>query len=334
MLRAHVVGHDAAGAEDKLWIFSRTGSLPVRVLNGLAARSTKLVDLRHDGREYLRVEYRRRPRKHAHRALHAHAGIDVVAAERLELPFRVLVVLHEHVVPDLDVLAAVAAGTAVGAALGLARVDEHLGVGTARTRGAGRTPPVVLAREREDVVVGKALLLPERDRLVVARDAVLAREHGDVQILRVEAELSGEELVAPGDRLGLEVVVERPVAEHLEERKVRRVAHRVDVARANALLHVGEARTGGMRHLPHQVRHERVHARRGEEHRRVVLGNHARALDARVPLRLEEAQIRLAKFVCCQLVHLYLFCFLGKRILYHKLFTPTERGREGPLRGQ
>ena len=149
----------------------------------------------------------------------------------------------------------------------------------------------------------------------------------------LEAELRGEELVAPGDGLGLEVVVERPVAEHLEEREVRRVAHGVDVARADAFLHVGEARAGGMRHLSHQIRHERVHARRGEEHRRVILGNHTRAGNARMSLRLEEAQIRLAKFVCCQLVHLYLFCFLGKCIVYHKLLMPTERGREEPPRG-
>ena len=98
----------------------------------------------------------------------------------------------------------------------------------------------------------------------------------------------GEELEGPGNGFLLEVVVERPVAEHLEEREVRRVANFVDVARSDAILHVGEARAGRVLHRAHQVRHERMHARRRKQHRRVVLRNQGSPRNARMPLRLEE----------------------------------------------
>ena len=143
-----------------------------------------------------------------------------MAAERLELAFGVLVELHEDVIPDLDVLAAVAAGAAVGTALLLAGVDEHLGVGAAGAGLAGGAPPVVLAREAEDALLGDAEALPDFNGLLVGRDARLALEDRDVELLGAEAEVLREELEGPGDGLLLEVVVERPVAEHFEEGEV------------------------------------------------------------------------------------------------------------------
>ena len=299
--RAHVVGNHAAGLQEVLR----------SELRSTGPGGAKIVDRLHDRGEDLGVVNGRRAGHHANRALNAHPRVDVVTPQRNELALFVLVVLHEDVVPDLDVLAAVAARTAIGTALLLAGVDEHLGVRTARTRRPGRPPPVVLARQAEDALVGKPERLPDRDGLLVGRDVALiallalAAEDRHVELLRLEAEVLRQKLKAPADRLLLEVVVQRPVAEHFEEGEVRRVADRVDVARPDALLHVREARPRWMRHLPHQVRHERVHARRREEHGRVVLGNHARAGNARVPLRLKEALIHLAKFICRQLLHFF-----------------------------
>lgn len=205
-----------------------------------------------------------------------------------KLPFGVLVVLHEHVVPDLDVLAAMASRTAIGAALLLAGVDEHLSVGTARARCPSRTPPVILTRKREYVVIGQPLFFPQAYRLVVTRNAVLSGKHRHIEILWVEAEPRGKELETPRNRLRLEIVVERPVAEHLKEGKVGTVANRVYVAGTDAFLHIGKARAGGVRHLPHEVRHERVHSGRSEQHRRVVFRNHRCALYAHMALRLKK----------------------------------------------
>ena len=188
-----------------------------------AAQGPKFIYLRHDRREDLGVVDGRSAAHHADRALDAHAGVDVVATEGDELALLVLVVLHEDVVPDFDVLPAVAAGAAIGAALLLAGVDEHLGVGTARAGSPRRAPPVVLARQAEDALLGNPERLPYLDRLFIGGDIAvlsllaLAAEHRDIELLRLEAEVLGEELKAPGNRLLLEVVVQGPVAKHLEE---------------------------------------------------------------------------------------------------------------------
>ena len=52
----------------------------------------------------------------------------------------------------------------------------------------------------------------------------------DVEALRVEAEFLRDQVPGEGDRIGLEIVAEREVAEHLEERVMAgRVAHVVEV---------------------------------------------------------------------------------------------------------
>jgi hypothetical protein len=68
----------------------------------------------------------------------------------------------------------------------------------------------------------------------------------DPEALLVEPEHAGQEFPGPLDRFALEVVAERPVAEHFEERVVARgVADRIEVvvlaARAQAALHVRRA---------------------------------------------------------------------------------------------
>ena len=78
------------------------------------------------------------------------------------------------------------------------------------------------------------------------------------------------------DGLLLEVVADREVAEHLEERQVARgVADVLDVGRAKALLDGRQARVRRLL-LAAEVRHERVHARRRQQHGRVVGGRHER----------------------------------------------------------
>ena len=258
----------------------------------------EFADHGHDGREELGVVDGREPVHHADRALDAHAGVDVVLLEGLVGAVLALVVLHEDVVPDLDVLAAVAARAAVGAAGVLAGVDEHFGVGAAGTGLAGGAPPVVLLRQAEDARLGDPQLAPDRGRLLVRRDVAFAGEHRHVEALGGEAELLREELVGPGDGLALEVVAERPVAEHLEEGQVGGVAHGVDVAGADALLDVGQAPAGRMV-LAHEIGHERVHAGGGEEHRRIVFGHQGRARDDRMALGLEEVEVELAQGVGC-----------------------------------
>ena len=203
-----------------------------------------------------------------------------------------------------------AAGAALVAALRLAGVDEHLGVWAARACRAGGTPPVVLARQAEDALLGDSDRLPYLDGLLVGGNVALlallalAAEDGDVQLLGLEAEVLGKELEAPGDRLLLEVVVERPVAEHLEEGKVRRVADLVDVSGPDALLHVGKPLPRWMLHGAHQIRHERVHPGGREENGRVVFGYDRGSGDDDVPLRFEKLEVRVPQFVSSKVFHM------------------------------
>ena len=83
-------------------------------------------------------------------------------------------------------------------------------------------------------------LLPEPRRLVVVW------MHRREEPIGGQAVDLGQQLPGEGNRLALEVVADREIAEHLEEGQVRRVAHLVDISRAETLLHGGQARAGGV----------------------------------------------------------------------------------------
>src|SRR5262249_44457526 len=97
-------------------------------------------------------------------------------------------------------------------------------------------------------------LAPERARLVVGRDARerrVAAVDGVHEARRIEAVLLDDEAVGPLDRLGLEVVAEAEVAEHLEEGQVpRREADILEIivlsAGADDLLRRRGARVGAL----------------------------------------------------------------------------------------
>ena len=237
-------------------------------------------------------------------ALQAHAGIDVLLLHRNVLALAVLVVLHEHVVPDLHEAAAGAGRGAIRAAGRLIADDEHLGVRAARAGLARRAPPVVLSVQEIDVLRLDALRHPVAGGLVVTRDVVLALEHGERQLVLVKAQVlrAGQELPGPGDHVLLEIIAQRPVAQHFKEGQVGGIADLVDVAGADALLHVGEAGAGRVL-AAQQVRNQRVHARGGKEHGRVVLRNDGSAGDDRVTLALKEVQPHRAQLAGSHLLH-------------------------------
>jgi hypothetical protein len=68
--------------------------------------------------------------------------------------------------------------------------------------------------------VGRHQLRPDRVCLVVARNPVLALEDRRVQAIRGQVPDAGQQLPRVGNGFALEVVAEREVAEHLEERVV------------------------------------------------------------------------------------------------------------------
>src|SRR4029079_5878001 len=162
----------------------------------------------------------------------------------------------------------------------------------ART-GLAHRPEVVLVTQRDDAVVGDAgNLLPDHARLGVRL------VHRVDEALRIDRVFLRQELVGERDRVGLEVVAEREVAQHLEERVVARGA--ADVlqvvvlaAGAHALLRRGRAREGRL-HLAREEVLELVHPGVGEQKRRVVVRHQRRARDRLVALLGEVVEERAA----------------------------------------
>ena len=197
-----------------------------------------------------------------------------------------LVVLHEDQVPELHepVAVRVVERAAVGAER-RAAVDVDLGARAARA-GVAHLPEVVLVAEALDAIHRHAdLLVPHGLGFVVAL------VDGDPQAVAVEAEPLGDELPAPRDGVGLEVVAEAEVAEHLEEHEVALgAADIVEVvvlaAGAGALL-AGDGAGERRRLVADEVRLERHHAGHREQHRGVVRDEACRR-HHRVALRREE----------------------------------------------
>ena len=264
----------------------------------LMRRAADLVELGEDRGEELglvAVVLALQDRGHA---FEAHARIDVLLRQRGERAVRLLEILHEDVVPDLD---PALVGGIEDFRRGLrAGPVEEFGIGSAGAGDAGGSPPVVLFRKLGDALLAHAVVAPFVVGFLVERGVLVAREHGESEHFERESEVvgRGQEFVAERDRLFLEVVAEGPVAQHLEEREVHGVAHVVDVARADALLDVGEA--GPLRMLlAEEIRHQRVHPGGGEEHGRVIVRHEGGAADDRVSLGLEELQVLFAKLSGC-----------------------------------
>ena len=86
------------------------------------------------------------------------------------------------------------------------------------------------------------------------------------------ASFSGEELKREIDSLFLEVVAERPVAEHFKEGEVHGITDFVDVSGSDTLLAVGQAGSCRM-FCSLKIGHERMHSGGGKETGRIIFGN-------------------------------------------------------------
>ena len=88
---------------------------------------------------------------------------------------------------------------------------------------------------------------PARGRFVVTRGLAVAGQDGDRQVVGRQAQISGQEFIAPGKRLGLEIITQRPIAQQFREGQVGDVARLVDVVRPQAGLRVDQALPEGVR---------------------------------------------------------------------------------------
>ena len=200
-------------------------------------------------------------------ALDPHAGVDVLLrqrADRREVVLRRALaadVLHEDEVPDLQVAVLVGLRAAVAAVLGAA-VEVDLRAGAAGA-GDAHVPVVVLPAAALDAVLGQEPAPQRVGLVVVAVD-------GGPQPVGVDPVPAGDQRPGEVDGAFLEVVAEREVARHLEERVVPGgLADLFDVPGAHALLDGRGARVG-RGGVTEEVRLELHHARVDEEQGGVV----------------------------------------------------------------
>ncbi len=123
---------------------------------------------------------------------------------------------------------------------------------------------------------------------------VVFGEDGDGELVLGQAEFLGDQRPGPFDRIGLEIVAEGEIAEHLEERVVAgRIADIVEIvvlaAGAHAFLRRGGAAVGPLLGAGEHVL-ELHHAGIGEHQGGVVARHQRRGSDDFVAVALEEVE--------------------------------------------
>ena len=271
-----------------------------RRLGRVAVRDARLrLDPAHDVLKAVGVVDGRDVLHDARGPLETQAGVDVLLRQRRQRPVGMQLVRHEDEVPELEEpLAPGASGRAVGEAASdlLAPVVVDLGVGSARA-GSAHGPEVLRRRQRHDALRRYADPLPQVDRDLVRPQLELGIAGVDAhpEPVPVQLQVVADELRRELDRALLEVLAEREVAQHLEEREVVGVEpDLVDVLRPEALLRGGRHRRR-RRLAAEEIRHLRLHAR-GRQERRAVVGarNQRSRGPPEVPLRLEKREKALA----------------------------------------
>ena len=228
-------------------------------------------------------------------ALQPHPGIDALERKGREGAVRRAVELHEDQVPDLEParagLRVVRHAFGTLAELG-APIEVDLAAGPARP-GVGHLPEVVVIAAL-DVTPARQALGWQTDLIGPDPVGIIVKGVGRRrQSLGRDAQLGGQELPRPVDRLALEVVAEAPVAQHLEEGLVaRRPPNLLEVVvpagNPQARLCV-DCTPIVTRFLSGEHRLERDHPRVDEEEGGVVTRDEGRRRHARVAALLEEA---------------------------------------------
>ena len=233
-------------------------------------------------------------------SLEPHPRIDRRGGKRHEGAVGLLIELHEHQVPDLDVAPRVVFGRRNAVDRGQVGAEIEVDF-AARTAGARipHSPEVFLFAQAQDPArIDTDRVAPDRRGLLVARHGGRAVEDGDPQALFRYAVHLGEQLPRPDDRVFLEVVAEREVPEHLEERVMARRA--ADLFEVVVLSGDTQAFLGrrGPRILPLLASgedvFELVHPGVREQQRRVVGQDERRARHDTVAARCEEIEKRAA----------------------------------------
>ncbi len=269
--RQYSVGDQEGGAPDVI------GHHPMAHPERSVRRLPRHLRTRPDQRpERVRVVIVGDPLQDRRDPFQAHARVDRRPGQGRSRSRRILVVLHEDQVPDLDepvpILPEASRRTAGDV---LSVVVEDFRARPARPRVA-HAPEIVGRRDANDPpVVEPRDPAPQRSRFLVL---VIDRHQ---QPRRIEPELARDQVPRQLDRQRLEIVAEREIAEHLEERVMpRRVSDIVEVvvlaARPHHLLRRRRPRIWTALLAGEHVL-ELHHSGIGEQQRRIVARHQRRA---------------------------------------------------------
>ncbi len=199
-------------------------------------------------------------------------------------------VSHEDIIPDFEETATVTARPAIGATRGNVQLKEDFRVGATGAGFADRPPPVIRPAQGDDAFGGDTQLRPDAGRFFVRRRILIAREDGHPEPVRVKLKPAGQKFQAHFDGFGLEVIPQRPVAQHLKEGQMGAVPHFLDVAGAQAGLQVDQPPPGRMRPSG-EVGDQRLHSGGGEQSRGIAGCGQGGMVNMGVPLLTEKLKV-------------------------------------------
>ena len=222
-----MVGYDAHRYATSLAL-RLVGNIYVVVGYNFLARRQR----RHAGkkrREQIRVVIRPFPLQHRHQPLQSQSRIHMPGRKRFERPIAQSIVLDEHKVPQFHDLRVIGVDQLLAGhgptRLVRAQIDMDFRAAPARPLVAHH-PEVIFRVSIEDVIrIDARFRFPQSGRLRIGRQTqcIVALVHGSVQPVRSQPEYVHEQLPGPPDGFLLEIIPERPVAQHLEERMMVRI---------------------------------------------------------------------------------------------------------------
>ena len=251
------------------------------LLNAVLAVA-EFTDLLEHRLEHIRVVVRLLALYGTNESLEAHTGINHFLCQRLKRTVSLAVELHEYDVPNLDNLRMVFVHQFASGHLGFlllaTAVHMDLRARSARTRVAHLPEVVVLVAVQ--YMIGRQVLCPNSRSLIVTTKTffLAALKYGGIQVLRINLQYIHDILPRKVYCALLEVVAERPVAEHLEHCVVVRIMTNllqivVLAADAQTLLAVCHTRIFD-RVIAEDDTLPRVHAGVGKHQCRVILDDH------------------------------------------------------------
>ena len=264
--------------------------------------------------EHIRVVIRGLALYRTNQTLEAHTGVNHLHRQRLQRTVRLAVVLHEHDVPNLNHLRMIFVHQfATGDAVTLVeRTAVHMYL-RARTAGTGITHlPEIIVLVAVQNMVCRQVFCPNSGRLVITRQTVFRRalKHRRIQVLRINLQYIHDVLPREINRLFLEIIAERPVAQHLKHRVVVGVvSHFLQVvvltAHAQTFLTVRHTRIlDGI--VAQDDTLPRVHTGIGEHQAWVVFDNHRSRRHYLVTFRRHKIQKGLSNLFTC---HLFVYFY-------------------------